>query len=324
MGLTLDPVSMSPVTLSPARVESMTGNTPPVLPVWTPNHNNMTSCIDIPPFSPSGASWRFEADLYALDTITNHYVYEGRDDNGIVAHGYFLVHPNGVTNSPGATIFVNGVEGAQVQTAVTSHVRVVHDSITDARMLRRIGARYNGMQVYHGQIRNVRITDIDDPANSRHYPLTIHSKTMPGTVEVIDRLDMSPLIDISDTSDWQDEGNGWYRSTFDGTSGSSLSRITFDETIDATASYTHVIEFEGISGDLSFGFVYGENGGFHRLPDGISMVRVASPSSTGDLWVRSTNNVHDYRIRVLSVRKNSTSGQMTGFGDQTPWVEVIE
>ena len=223
MGLTLEPVSTSPVTLSPVRSESMADNIQPFLPVWTPNYNNLTSYIDIPPFFPSGANWQFEADLHALDTITDHYVYEGRDDNGIVAHGYFLIHPNGATDSPSATIYINGVEDARIYTGVTASVRVVHGTLTDARSLRRLGARYNGRQLFNGQMSNIRITDLDNPDNSRQYPSVIESVTMPSTIilreSMGDRVDAWGGNGLSHTFSVPDLPDG---SLIEGTSSASL------------------------------------------------------------------------------------------------------
>ncbi len=293
--------------------------------LWTPNYNGINSYLKIPDWHPNldgngEHHWAFEAICQNRDPTAIEYIYDGRNEDNLFNDGYFIHTSTGKLDSPFASTFVNGVAETHVTDALPHTIKAEHTTKNHAQALRFIGIRNSFNYPYAGQIHSIHIMDFNDPSNSRFYESIIRSKEMPTSNFILNELDGSNSLAIKDTSDWVDEGGGWYRSTYDGDTGSSLSRITFAGEL-GHENVQYLIEFESISGSKSLGFVSGEGGGFVHMKDGVNLVSVGTTSDA--IWLRSTNGQHDYRIRIVSVKQDGTDGQLINFGTEQPWVALI-
>lgn len=157
---------------------------------WTLNHNGVNSCIEVPPWQPAGA-YEIEFDMYSLPFQSWNYLYDTKNPN----RNFVVI--DGASNtfrfsSAWCSVFIDDVQvqDRKFNPSGFHHVKIVGVKAGVGGMV-RLGARSSDLstpQSFKGQLSNIKLTDLDNPANSRVYPCIIRSETEPDSTVVVDEL----------------------------------------------------------------------------------------------------------------------------------------
>ncbi|EDM66189.1 hypothetical protein PE36_00290 [Moritella sp. PE36] len=174
---------------------------------WTPSFTPSADVITVPPFTVSGDfdyEFTFVTDIVSANQLSGQLnssalgrLYAGIRPDGSAWFGYGSVNeiiagyniPAGETNvfkiearGVTASCYINGV----LVTTLTSAVPVTELNNFAVGAVGDIFA--NPDNHMNGSITNVRLTDLTNHANSRHYPLVINQPTQPTTLVATDTL----------------------------------------------------------------------------------------------------------------------------------------
>ncbi|WP_257285992.1 hypothetical protein, partial [Endozoicomonas sp. SESOKO1] len=155
---------------------------------WTLNHNGVNSFIEIPEWQPAGA-YEVECDMYSLPFESWKYIYDTHSPRN-----YVVIDGGSNTlrfDARWVQVFVDGVQIQDKRFTPNGphHVKVLGIKAGIGRT-NRLGGRssHQTVQSFKGQLTNIKLTDLDNPGNSRFYPMIIRSETMPGATEIEDVL----------------------------------------------------------------------------------------------------------------------------------------
>ena len=156
--------------------------------------------VEIPEWRPVRGV--IEIDLYIMQApASREYVFDGRDaltDNdrfGILTVEtdltQFISNDARITQ----TIFINGVSESPYILGI-NNIRI--ETINPAGIV-RFGSRWNNVGFFDGQIHSIRLTDLDNPENSRFYPSVIRSESIPDDLVLVDELGQreEPVLTLS-------------------------------------------------------------------------------------------------------------------------------
>lgn len=154
---------------------------------WTPNYNGVNSYVSIPEWKPTG-KFEIECDVY-LDSIKAWRMIIGTDlalSDGL----YWQVDAEGKIPNTDQSVGIG-----------LNKLKYSYPSGVSKRTVKYIGASKkrdgSGFQdFFKGQISNVRLTDLDNPSNSRYYPGIVYTYedpysptvSMPSSTVLVDEI----------------------------------------------------------------------------------------------------------------------------------------
>ena len=168
---------------------------------WTPNYSG-AGFVQIPEWRPAG-SYRVELDFYADSSRTNNpsLILGGSHTLESIYLNISLDSRVQLFVDSIAVISIPGVPSDTLLNCTITNIDnnlslIVGDgsgSATNVPFMNdegvtRIGNSTSSNNPFDGQIRNLRLTDIDNPQNSRFYPSIIRSENMPTDLVLVDEL----------------------------------------------------------------------------------------------------------------------------------------
>ena len=160
------------------------------LPEWTPNFNGVNSYLLIPEWIPTGL-FEIECDIYLAGTSYWQYFTSTKYRNFSISCGAKYAYGGSIQL---ATLFIDGVVvEPQTDTTKGFHTLKFTGNYVLENGFTVFGARVNNsndgyMDHLKGQISSLKLTDLENPANSRHYKSVIKSSSMPTTTVLKDEL----------------------------------------------------------------------------------------------------------------------------------------
>ena len=163
--------------------------TSPLVPVtrniWTPNYG--VGFVRILEWSPAGDSIvSFDYFHRINDAFTN---LTGATDGAGFLPFRIAVSTQGRIVFDTGTLLLNGEEAISGVSPVPEGLNEIAITFpVQAAPLNKIGSRSDGSEQADGQIRNIRLTDLETPSNSRFYRSVIRSEAMPDSAVLVDEL----------------------------------------------------------------------------------------------------------------------------------------
>ena len=278
---------------------------------WVPNYNGVNSYVTIP----SRLYHRIEFDFFVEDIQSEATkLIDGNNPRLDLKFSQ-----NRIVSNEGEVV-VNG-SGDTYIVGQTNHVVITSD--TKNLSAERLGARTDKLLNLEGKLYNLRLIDLDDPSNSRYYPSTIRSESMPTTTVLEDLNSPNTLLPINSSgSEYvsvQIEGDTIrctrLRETDGGKAQATIVRHLTERCLIKVTNST------GLSSN-AFLYVRIASGGFlNVLEDGEYLVDPYDSVTGLIMSFRESSEQGDEVAFTMDVQE-VTHGQLVNFGTEQSWVEL--
>ena len=293
---------------------------------WTPNFSG-AGFISIPDWRPSG-DYRIEVSIYIrehkdFNTIFDNSNEPNDSESWVGSSGALTWRPR-LTNRLNISSIPENAIIDIVESRVGNEYRLeaigrnftmpVGLNTDQGDLINGIGGINTGNTKLNGQIRNLRLTDLDNPSNSRFYPLTLEATTRPTTTTAVDELGPLQIVDITRFKESDFTGNNIISNgvlTLTIANTSIMSNDTYPFIMGETYRVTPV----GLSGDIQIGA--NNVVSFVSLQEqGITFRSLSTTSMSILFRTTNTGSIEGLIIELL------TDGTLTSFPANMIWTEV--
>lgn len=292
---------------------------------WTPNYSGVGYVV-IPAWQPAGdfeiSFQTLRKDVFRVDTFLSGLL-QLRDTTVLDTGGGFRFFSYigvglGAIAAVRVTADLNNVEASSIDNVLTLDVDGMTNSVTGGihRNIEVIGGRSTVSQL-DGQLYNLRLTDLDNPSNSRFYPSLIESVDMPDGLELVDELGPK---DITNTVRPGGRGNGNEQITSYSEGVLSIERISGTGSIGVGFFSTRKTIIANVIESSGAGFR--SQGQDVEAGQTFTMFTEGSNDATRLVFDLASTTVGD--IGTLTLRFfEVTDGTLTNFPAAQPWVPVL-
>lgn len=149
---------------------------------WTPNYTG--GYVQIPPFTPTSSNNEITLQVKWEDSGDPSRPY-GLFGGSVAGKTLWCVWRTTGWSLSGVEIWVDGVSRGSLVSGKTQSIRV---RVGEGLSISRVGSNDSGSQKWEGRLWDIKMSDLDNPANSRHYPSSLDELAEPTTLVLEDTL----------------------------------------------------------------------------------------------------------------------------------------